>query len=76
MTESLKSKHVLSTEACTTNPVQQTLDMFELSGLTNPNKRALAKRSYDAGYQLGNSTQGFSVQLSARSHERGGVSSI
>jgi len=39
-------------------------------------KRALAKRSYDAGYQLVNSSQSFSVRLSARSHERGGVSSI
>ena len=60
--------------ACTTKPVQQTLDIFELSGLANPNKRDLAKRSYDAGYQLGKSTQGFSVRLRAR--ERGGVSNI
>jgi len=50
--------------ACTSNPVQHTLDIFELSGLTNPNKRDLAKRSYDAGYQPGKSTQGFSVWLS------------
>ena len=50
--------------------------MFELPGLPNPNKRVLAKRSYDAGYQLGNSSQGFSVRLSARSHERDGVSNI
>ena len=59
-----------------TKPVQQTLDIFELPGLTNPNKRDLAKRSYDAGYQLGKSTQGFSIRLQVHSHESGGVSNI
>ena len=33
-----------------------------LASLTQ-NKRDLAKRSYDAGYQLGKSTQGFSFRL-------------
>ena len=67
---------LMCTVPCTTKPVQHTLDIFELSGLTDPNKRDIAKRSYNAGYQLGKSTQGFSVWLRARSHERGGVSDI
>ena len=39
-------------EACTTKRAQHTQGIFSLSGLTNPNKRDYAKRSYKGGYQL------------------------
>ena len=66
----------LRPEARTTKRVQHTQGIFSLSGLTNPNKRVPAKLSYEGGYQLGKSTQGFSIWLWARSRERGGVCSI
>ena len=66
----------LHPSTCTTKWVQHTQGIFSLSGFTNPNNRDPSKRSYDGGYQLSKSTQGFSIWLWACSHERGGVCSI